>query len=227
MSSPIVCGHRGAPAVAPENTLESFAVAAQRGATWVEFDVRPTADGALVLHHDPDTADDVHVASTPYDGLDPTIPRFGDLVAAQPELGLDIEMKTDHIGISLDQFADLVISEIETHCASTNNLMVTSFDADALALVRQRRPDIPTGLLFWKKSAEWAITTAIEAGHGAIAPWIKLLTPELVAQARQASLDVVTWTVNEPDQIQHAVALGVDMIIGDDPRLIGDVLDAP
>ncbi|MDG1087450.1 MAG: glycerophosphodiester phosphodiesterase, partial [Acidimicrobiales bacterium] len=63
---PIVCGHRGAPAVAPENTLAGFAAAAERGATWVEFDVRPTGDGQLAIHHDPATAAGSRVGSTAY-----------------------------------------------------------------------------------------------------------------------------------------------------------------
>jgi len=226
MSPPIVCGHRGAPAVSPENTLASFAAAQDRGATWVEFDVRPSADGSLVLHHDPDTAIGQHIGTTDYSELDASIPRFGDLPAALPELGLDIEMKTDGIGISLDAFADLVISEIDTHCRSLENLIVTSFDAEVLALVRNRRSDIPTGLLFHDKSVDWAIETATEAGHGTIAPWIPLVTSDLVDKARAASLGIATWTVNKPEQIRTAVQLGVDMIIGDDPAVIIEHLDA-
>ncbi len=219
-TGPIVCGHRGAPAVSPENTLASFAAASDRGATWVEFDVRPTGDGQLAIHHDPATGDGVHLGTTPYAELDSSIPRFGDLVASAPHLGLDIEMKTDEIAMPLATFADLVIAEIEEHCASIDNLMVTSFDAQALQLVRQRRPDIATGFLFWKLAYEEAIDIAVAAGHGTIAPWIKLLDADVVSHARNAGLDVVTWTVNEPEQVALAASLGVDMIIGDDPAVI-------
>jgi glycerophosphoryl diester phosphodiesterase len=182
---PVICGHRGAPAVQPENTLASFAAAEKRGATWVEFDVRPTSDGELAIHHDPATTDGIRLGSTDYSDLDPSIPRFGDLVAASPFLGLDIEMKTD-----------------------------------ALRLVRELRPEIPTGLLFWKRSFGEALAIAQSDGHGTLAPWIRLLTAELVEEARAASLGVVTWTVNEPAQVQLASSLGVDMIIGDDPAVI-------
>jgi len=219
-STPIVCGHRGAPAIMPENTLAGFAVAADRGATWVEFDVRPTGDGLLAIHHDPVTADGIRLASTNYAELDPSIPRFGDLVAAQPALGLDIEMKTDDIDMSLGAFAELVVEEVDAHCSSSTEVMVTSFDVDALRLVRELRPHYATGLLFWKTSVDRALATAVDDGHGAIAPWIKLLNAELVDKARQASLGVVTWTVNEADQVALASSLGVDMIIGDDPAVI-------
>src|SRR4029077_10571609 len=49
---PAVVGHRGAAAAAPENTLESLRLAARQGAAMVEFDVKLTADGALILMHD-------------------------------------------------------------------------------------------------------------------------------------------------------------------------------
>src|SRR6266567_6060143 len=50
---PPVIGHRGAAAYAPENTLAGLRHAKALGCAWVEFDVRLTGDGALVLCHDP------------------------------------------------------------------------------------------------------------------------------------------------------------------------------
>src|SRR3546814_2765751 len=52
LSLPRVMGHRGAKALAPENTLSSMKAAAEAGATWVEFDVMLTGDGEPVLFHD-------------------------------------------------------------------------------------------------------------------------------------------------------------------------------
>ena len=49
---PIV-GHRGNPAYAPENTMESFRQALAAGAECVELDVRLSADGVAVVMHDP------------------------------------------------------------------------------------------------------------------------------------------------------------------------------
>src|SRR4029453_11334209 len=50
---PKVIGHRGGMAYAPENTLASFVEAKRRGATWVEIDVKLTADNVPILMHDP------------------------------------------------------------------------------------------------------------------------------------------------------------------------------
>lgn len=52
LNEPILFAHRGASAYAPENTLESFALALKLGATGLESDIWATRDGALVLDHD-------------------------------------------------------------------------------------------------------------------------------------------------------------------------------
>jgi glycerophosphoryl diester phosphodiesterase len=48
-----VIGHRGASGLAPENTLPSFDLAVEQGAEAIEFDVRISADGVAMVHHDP------------------------------------------------------------------------------------------------------------------------------------------------------------------------------
>lgn len=219
-NGPIVCGHRGAAAIEAENTLPSFQSALDRGATWVEFDVRPTGDGALVLHHDPETASGQHIATTPRASLDPSIPVLGELVAALPILGLDLEMKTDGIEMTTSAFVDLVVSEIDEHVRNTDALLVTSFDVSALAAFHRKRPSLATGLLFHDRPFDWAIQTAADNGHVAIAPWHPLVTDELVERAHAARLGVATWTVNDAETVAKAVASGVDMIIGDDPAVI-------
>ncbi len=51
---PKIIGHRGAAALAPENTLGGFGKAKEAGAEWVEFDVRITRDSRLAVIHDAD-----------------------------------------------------------------------------------------------------------------------------------------------------------------------------
>lgn len=54
MKSPLIIGHRGAPERAVENTEASIRAALNEGALLIETDVRLTADGCIVLSHDPD-----------------------------------------------------------------------------------------------------------------------------------------------------------------------------
>lgn len=52
MKSPLIIAHRGASALAPENTLAAFRRAVADGAEGVEFDVRLSKDGTVVVFHD-------------------------------------------------------------------------------------------------------------------------------------------------------------------------------
>ena len=108
---PRVIGHRGAAAVAPENTLASLRRAKELGAGWVEFDVKLTRDGAAVLIHDErlerTTDGRGEVARTTLAELrkldagawfDPAfagerVPTLGDALALCGELGLGINVE--------------------------------------------------------------------------------------------------------------------------------------
>lgn len=79
-SEMLLIGHRGAPGLAPENTIASFEHAIERGANAIEADVCITSDGAFVLWHDPDPDDPVALARQA--GVErhpwvPDVPGFG------------------------------------------------------------------------------------------------------------------------------------------------------
>src|SRR3954471_3234350 len=96
---PRVIGHRGAMAYAPENTLASFREAKQRGALWVEIDVKLTADRVPVLMHDPSLKRtmgiDRLVAEMSRAELPKAVPTFEQAIACFRELGwgCNVEIK--------------------------------------------------------------------------------------------------------------------------------------
>lgn len=220
--APIVCAHRGASAVAPENTIAAVHAAAAANAAWIEFDVRPCAGAELVVHHDPATATGQVVADTSFADLDDSIPTFAAFTQAAGSLGLDVELKTDEVGMSTQAYVELVAAELDEHCADWDPslLMVTSFDTDALDLFHELRPAVATGVLFHDRTGNWAINRATEQGHTAIVPWYRIVTAAMVDQAHVAGLGVSTWTVNHAIDAARMIECGVDMIIGDDPAAI-------
>src|SRR6201999_3863999 len=52
VSTPLIIAHRGASAVAPENTIAAFEAAIAAGADGIEFDVRLSREGVPVVIHD-------------------------------------------------------------------------------------------------------------------------------------------------------------------------------
>jgi glycerophosphoryl diester phosphodiesterase len=63
--SPIVIGHRGAPAYRPEHTVGSYMLAIEMGADYIEPDLVFTKDGELVARHEPDIGATTDVAAHP------------------------------------------------------------------------------------------------------------------------------------------------------------------
>src|SRR5260370_6189299 len=88
-----VLAHRGASAVAPENSLEAFCEARRLGADGVELDVRRSADGALVVHHDAEIAGVGRVAALKVVDLPPVVPLLEPAIAACGDLLVNIELK--------------------------------------------------------------------------------------------------------------------------------------
>ncbi len=88
-----VFAHRGASALVRENSVEAFCEARRLGADGVELDVRRSADGALVLHHDPTIASAGPIALLRVADLPPFVPLLEAAIAACGELLVDIELK--------------------------------------------------------------------------------------------------------------------------------------
>ncbi|MCB0955889.1 MAG: glycerophosphodiester phosphodiesterase, partial [Ilumatobacter sp.] len=65
-----------------ENTVAAFRRAGEMGADAVELDVRRTADGVLVVHHNPHLADGRLIATTANRDLPPTVPTLGEALDA-------------------------------------------------------------------------------------------------------------------------------------------------
>lgn len=209
---------------APENTLVGFERAAALGAASIEFDVRPTRDGVFVVHHDPATSDGAVICDTDRAELDPAIPTLADVARTCPDMGLDIELKTDAAGLDAQHYADRAMTDIEACCGDrVDDVLITSFDTTVLAAIAGQQ--FATGLLFWNAlRPQQAIERALLDGHVAIVPWIPFVTADLVADAREADLAILTWTVNSVEQVRQAIDADVDVIIGDDPALIARTL---
>ena len=95
--------------------------------------------------------------------------------------------------------------------------LVTSFDPGCLDAVRARSAH-PTGQLgFDIRDPAAMITTAAAAGHVAVNPWDPFVDAAFVAAAHAAGLQVLPWTVDDPDRMRALVDLGVDGIITNVP----------
>ena len=224
-----ILGHRGASSELQENTLEAFMRAAELGADGVELDVRRTADGALVVHHDATLFDGRAIVELDEFGLPLYIPNLRAALEASGPMYVNIEIKNVPIDPDWDpdeSVAAGVVALVEDMDIA-DRVIVSSFGMGAIDAVRAANPDIPTAWLTVPNYDQLrALDTAVEHGHRALHPHFTVVDQQLVAAAHDHGLALNTWTVDEPDEMKRLEALGVDTIVTNDVALAVKTLRA-
>jgi glycerophosphoryl diester phosphodiesterase len=230
-----VCGvvplyaHRLGRAYGPDNSAEALAGALAAGADGVECDVCLTADGALVLLHDPwlpactdlegwaheRSAAELRGART----RGGAAPLFAaDLLAAVPPgVLVQFDVKAHADPALAVRTVDALASALPR--AGARRVEVLSFGSAACA--RAARLGLPARLVIWADYAPRALA-GWAARHGVAGVCIEhfLLAPRLVAGLRRGGLGVTTGTINDPALLGRVAALGVDAVTTDDPALL-------
>ncbi|MBR9972302.1 glycerophosphodiester phosphodiesterase family protein [Magnetospirillum sulfuroxidans] len=233
MMSPLppVIGHRGAAGLAPENTLASFALAADLGCAMVEFDVRLSADRVPVVFHD-----DILDRCT--DGFGPvaaltlaqlkrldagggqSIPTLAEVLTLclERHLAVNIEIKPD--GGRERETTDIALSAAGALWPSDRPLpLVSSFSGKALEWARQVAPHWPRGLLAerlppaWRRLADVYGCATINLRHS----W---LTAARVAEIKASGLEVLAYTVNRKGRAEKLWFRGVSAVFSDRPDFL-------
>ena len=228
--TPLVYGHRGASAVAPENTIEAFVLARELGADGVELDVRRCADADLVLHHDAVLTDGRIIVETGRADLPATLPDLAAALDACTDLMVNIEIKNLPHDPDFDperRVVDAVVELLE-HRNRGDRVIVSSFHLPTIDRVKELDPDIATGLLtFIDPLPVDGIGLAVAGGHDALHPHDATVDAELVAAAHAAGLAVNVWTVDDPARIRALADFGVDGIVTNVPDVARAVLGPP
>jgi len=144
----------------------------------------------------------------------------------KPTTGVSyLEMKPNEAAAHL--LAEKVVAEIKTAQLS-QTVIVSSFDLNAVKLIKQIDSSIRTAALFEPKLSrplstlrrQKMIDLAIAHGVDEIALHYSLASSRVVESAQQRDLPVVIWTVDDPNWVQRASAMGVKALITNDPALL-------
>jgi len=224
-----VYGHRGASADAPENTLAAFGLARAQGADGVELDVRRSADGDLVLHHDVALPDGRVVVETPTAELPGTVPSLAEALDECAGLVVNVEIKNSPFEPDHDPdrtVADQVVELLQAR-GGRDHVLVSSFDLATVDRVRALDPSVPTAFLtFVDPVGAEAVALAADRGHVAIHPHEGTVDAAFVELAHDAGLEVNVWTVDDPDRIRALADAGVDGIVTNVPARAVEALRA-
>jgi glycerophosphoryl diester phosphodiesterase len=237
-----IVGHRGASGHAPENTMAAFRRAVEMGASYIETDLHLTRDARIVAIHD-STLDRttsghgaVHAKSLEELRLldagawfkssngesfsGEIIPTIDEILqfSRRHDIVFYLEIKSGGTwGIE-----HAVVGALREF-GGTARIVILSFEPVVLESVHDLDSTMMTGYLC-EYPAPDLIERAIQVGARQLAPRGDLVTPDLVSKAHLAGLQVVTWTINEPDRMRQLIATGVDGIMTDYPDRLVKVL---
>jgi glycerophosphoryl diester phosphodiesterase len=221
---PKVIGHRGAAAYAPENTLASFREARRRGATWVEIDVKLTADGVPIVMHDDSLKRtmgiDRLVAATSRAQLPTDVPTFEEAIACFAELGLgcNVEIKPCE-GREVETAGVTVETLRRCWPASLPPPLLSSFKAASLVAAREAAPEFARAILLGEIERNWRVRAEEVGAVGVNTNGTKLTAPQAV-DIRKAGYALSVYTIDDGDIARALVGMGVDCIITDAPDVI-------
>jgi glycerophosphoryl diester phosphodiesterase len=220
----IVIGHRGAAALAPENTLAAIEAAASHGADAVELDVRRGRGGGLVLGHDAIE--------------DPDAPTLDAALELADRRGLAVQVDVKERGLELDVVAALRRRGLveRSFVSSTSQRILRDFRAAEPALRRaftypddrfgvSERPllrhAVAPGLALLRLALPLRLPRLLRrAGASAATLNAGVVGPRVLATCRRRGVAVYVWTVNEPIAASALAEAGADAIITDDPRIL-------
>jgi glycerophosphoryl diester phosphodiesterase len=241
-------GHKGADAIRPGNTLESFEAAVEAGAEMIELDVLrprsefrdgadwrraaagPVAPGAaplLVAHDWGDAA-----------RRDPlTLAEVLDAFGRPPLHAVGI-----HCDLKIAGREDEVVSALRSR-GLIERASVSTMEVSSLGVLASLEPDLSRGWTLPKVTRDWnsipwakpivlaalvsmrrrlpSIVRRRAPGMGVRSIWAyqPVITPRLVRACHETGLELIAWTVDDLDRMRALARLGVDGICTNDPRL--------
>ncbi|CAN5489373.1 glycerophosphodiester phosphodiesterase [soil metagenome] len=225
---PLRIGHKGADAIVPGNTLESFEAAVDAGVDLIEFDVLRDRNGRLVVAHDYEDA----LSRRALDLTD-ALEAFRYEPLDQVEFDCDLKLpgrEAELAGVLAGH--DLI-----------DRAMISTMEVSSLRKLRQLEPDLRLGWTFPKTRRDWssqpllrpALKGALallrrrfpkaigeradELGLTSVWAYHQVVSERAVEAAREAGVDLYAWTVDDAARIAELAEMGVDGIVSNDPRL--------
>lgn len=235
-------GHKGADLIAPGNTLESFAAAVEAGVDTIELDVLWTLDGhpriaaaertPLVVAHDWHDTE----RRTPLT-LAQVLDAFGEAPLDKVEIDLDLKLPGRE---------EEVVAAVRER-GLLERAMVSTMELSTLAKVDKLEPGLRRGWTYPKVTKDWASKRWAKPPMLAALVWMRerlpglaarelpkmgveamwvyhpLVSPRLARITKLARVELIAWTVDDPQRMAKLVAAGVNGICTNDPRLFANL----
>lgn len=242
-------GHRGAPREQPENSVPSFRRALELGVDALEMDVHLTADGHVVVSHDPSGQRTAGVperirsctlkqvqswelgsrTSAPDEpprdgGAAYRIPTLDEVLEEFPLVTLNVDIKQTE-----PPMVEPLLAVVRRHQADPR-VVLASFGASTMRAVRSGGFQGETALARGEVLSLLAVPRLLRrlrplAGSAAQLPErvgpMDFTTPRFIDRCHALGLRIDYWTVNDPERAEQLLEMGADGIMTDDPAALG------
>ena len=222
-----IIGHRGAPALAPENTLPSFARAIEEGVDGIEFDVHKVDQHLVVIHDEL-----VNRTSNGTGALQEfsfeslrqldfgggaTIPTLEEVIEiASTNVLINVELK----GLDTGKTAAQILSNYPTH-----RFMVSSFNWRELEEFRAKfgtSSETEIALLSVRLTPR-LMESANQMGVSILNVSSKFLQKQRVLDAIERGFSVYVYTVNSSNRARQLRNMGISGVFTDNPAKLRDL----
>jgi glycerophosphoryl diester phosphodiesterase len=235
-TKPIVIGHRGACAFAPENTLAAFRLAAEQGAHGIELDAKLSKDGQVVVIHD-QTVKRTTGAEGKVAGL--TLAQmkeldagsfFGPQFEGEPIPTLDevfsevgqrvlINVELTNYANPFDDLVKKVVDLVRKY-GLQERVIFSSFHPLSLMRAAQYLPEVPRAILAEPGGGGGLARSFLLKGLAphAVNPYFTDATADFLSRQRKQGRKTYVWTVNQADEMKRLVREGASGLITDNPK---------
>lgn len=234
---PLIIAHRGAKAFAPENTMASFQLAVESKADGVEFDIKLTKDGEIIIIHDLTVDRTTNGKGRVKDFsleelkkldagkffsdkfIGEPIPLLSDVLKNLPSHFI-INIEITNYGSLFDGLALRAVKLVKD-LGLDKQVIFSSFFPTNLAITKKTAPEIPVAILANAGFSGWLSRSNLMSGISPqyVHPYLSDVNKNYVDRQHDMGRKVNVWTVNDPGEIERLANIKVDGIITDDPLL--------
>ena len=242
---PVVFGHRGYSAVAPENTLAAFSRIKEHSVEGVEFDIHQCGSGEIVVIHDNDLE---RVAGVPLSVAEaslsqlvehdvgrrfsneftgeriPTLEQVFDLLGNTVVYDIEIKHNGVRLGGPLPNGIEERLGRLIRDFGLVDCCFASSFDPLAVRRLARIAPEIPRAVIYadspnmprWLRHGQGRLI----CGAAILKPQFDQVTTAMVEHNKKAGRAIVTWTVDDAEDARSLARVGVSGIVTNDPGTV-------
>ena len=217
-----ITAHRGSSLKARDNSIEAINIAIEEKADYIEIDVRRTKDNKLVLSHDDvfikNSGESFNISESNFNDINRkrifsigkddkivTLEKALKVIRGKSKINIDLKVNND------EELISKLVAELIEKCNMEEEVIITSSNYGVLLKVRNYNSNIKIGYITRSLAEDFNIDEI-----DAISIAYEGLNERVVERVHKLGKEMFVWTVNNEEEGQRAIYLGVDNIITND-----------